>query len=145
MVEKNGPGTAAGSSEGQTIEVWAERGKEYRSEDGAVTVFLTDDHLVARVNDTCHLFALPDLADAGQQPGDYNPDTTPGTGQFAVGLNAVVEGDRFLLSFSDNTEEVGERLLFISSASDDYAFNCEGLKFEFNYCLEREPTGHIHD
>ena len=126
-----------------TVQVWAKRGEKCESEDGAVTLFLTDDHLVVRTGDACHLFALPGLTPDGQRPGDYNPDTTPGTGQFAVGPNEVVEGNRFLLSFSDDTE-ADERLLFISAPSDDYAFNCEGLGFQYNYCVG-VLTGHLHD
>ena len=142
MVEKNGPGTAAGSSEGQTIEVWAERGKEYRSDDGAVTVFLTDDHLVVRVGDASHLLSLPELSGEGQQPMNYNPDVTPGIGRVAIRDDEVVEGDGFLVSFSDN-RYADERLMHISSPSDDYAFDCEGLKFEYVYCTGR-GTEHLH-
>ena len=144
MVGKTGLRALVNNMEEPTISVWAERGKKQKSDDGAVVVFLTDDNLVARVNDTCHLFALPDLADAGQQPGDYSPETTEGIGQFVARSEEVQEGDRFLLSFSDNTEEAGERLLFISGPSDDYAFNCEGLQFEYGYCTGR-GTEHLHD
>ena len=143
MVDQNGLKAEADNTEQPTVEVWAERGEEQGSEDGAVTVFLTDDHLVARVNDTCHLFALPDLADAGQQPGDYNPDTTAEIGQFRVNPDEVLEGDGFVLSFADNTE-ADERLMHISGPSDDYAFNCEGLQFEYGYCTGR-GSEHLHD
>ena len=143
MVDQNGLKAEADNTEQPTVEVWVERGEEQGSEDGAVTVFLTDDHLVARVNDTCHLFALPDLADAGQQPGDYSPDTTEEIGQFRVNPDEVLEGDGFVLSFADNTE-ADERLMHISGPSDDYAFNCEGLQFEYGYCTGR-GTGHLHD
>ena len=143
MVDKTGPRAAVNNTEEPAISVWAERGKKQKSDDGAVAVFLTDDNLVARVNDTCHLFVLPDLADAEQQPGDYNPDTTAEIGQFRVNPDEVLEGDGFVLSFADNTE-ADERLMHISGPSDDYAFNCEGLQFEYGYCTGR-GTEHLHD
>ena len=143
MVDQSGQRAVVNNSEEPTVSVWAERGTKYRSEDGAVTVFLTDDHLVVRIQDACHLFVLPELEASGQQPGDYSPDTAQGTGQFTARSEEVVEGDGFLLSFSDNTE-ADERLMFISAPADDYGFNCEGLQFEYNYCLGA-GTGHLHD
>ena len=55
----------------------------------------------------------------------------------------MVEADGFLLSISDNSY-ADERVLHISSPVDDYAFNCEGLTSEYDYCVGR-GSEHIHD
>ena len=131
------------STEESPVSVWAERGTKHGSGDGSVEVFLTDNHLVVRVGGTCHRFTAPGLEPDGRRPGDYDPETTEGRGQFEINVDEVLEGDGFLLSFLDNAE-ADERLLFVSSPSDDYAFNCGGLAFEFHYC-DGSRSGHVHD
>lgn len=132
-----------GNSEAK-IEVWAGRGQEHTSDDGAVTVSMTEDHLVVKVKGESHLFALPDLEPDGRQSDDYSPVTTMGTSRFTIGCEQVLEADGFLLSFVDNTANGGDRLMFISGPADDYAFNCEGLGYEYDFCLPRRGE-HFHD